>query len=643
MATRRRSIAGAARSAGLFEASQRAPISNADFGPRARSRRIRMTASPCLFTEALTHPARRLRAQASHARCVRTQVHFIFPTALCLALAATCFAQSRQFERSFPVSNKTKIAIQNARKISISPWNKSEVAITADSAREEDFRIKLNGDKLEIWCHPLLDKAVLINLRVPWKSTLRLEAYDYEIEIEKPVSAISLEASKDFLHFIVPETATFDAKGIAGLLRLTHSARGTSVISTSMGNQRFGIGSPLVKVSAHGQRLSVSNVTPGSGPAASVAAQTIAKSTGSMGRAIRESAPVLGKAHASESARPVAMEAVSPAKESDTETLKLETYLVNLNVSVTDRDGKAISGLSQADFNVFEDDDPQRISFFSPEQSPFNLVLLIDLSGSVKQKAGLIKEAALHFVDLIGPNDSVAVITFTTDVNVVSHLTKDRERLRQSIRDLQTPVGGTAFYDSLGYVLTEELSKVRGQRNAVIAITDGQDNAMLPRPRPPAIQKQMIDAGLSWPTPKLGSWLTFDQLLEGVLEADTLVYPIHLQHDNPLNSTAPTIPATIGGRPTDQVAAEITEKGKKQLQELAEASGGRLFSAARIEDLKSVYEQVVAELRTVYSIGYNTKNLRFDGKFRRTRVTLNRPGTAVRSRRGYYATPRQSN
>src|SRR5262249_41644074 len=161
-----------------------------------------------------------------------------------------------------------------------------------------------------------------------------------------------------------------------------------------------------------------------------------------MAQALRRSTPELIRPQLNQTSP-------SPMTTADEGALKLETHLINLNVSATDRVGRAISGLKREDFSVYEDGVPQQLSFFAPEQSPFNLVLLIDTSGSMKDEIDLIKNTALHFLDVIFPQDSVAVITFSTDVVVVSQLTKDRDDLRDSIDLMTTPVGGTAFYDAL--------------------------------------------------------------------------------------------------------------------------------------------------------------------------------------------------
>ena len=128
----------------------------------------------------------------------------------------------------------------------------------------------------------------------------------------------------------------------------------------------------------------------------------------------------------------------------------------------------------------------------------------------MKDEIELIKETALHFLDVISAQDNVAVVTFTTDVTVVSPLTKDRDDLRESIEYMLAPAGGTAFYDALGYALVETLRKVKGQRNAVIAITDGEDNTL---------QAKIMEKLRPMRGPVAGSFLTFEELLDGAREA----------------------------------------------------------------------------------------------------------------------------
>jgi VWFA-related protein len=248
----------------------------------------------------------------------------------------------------------------------------------------------------------------------------------------------------------------------------------------------------------------------------------------------------------------------------------------------------------------------------------------------MRDEIELIKQTASHFLDVIGAQDSIAVVAFSTDVIVVSQLTQDREDLRESIDYMLPPAGGTAFYDAIGYSLVETLRKVRGQRNAVIAMTDGEDNALQAQALGTSIQRGMVL--------NPGSFLTFEDLLDGAREADALIYPIHLNPTRLVNQIVqnPNAKSQAAER-ARQLETTMTEIAKKQLYSLAEASGARFYHADHIQDLKGVFEQVAAELRTVYSMAYTPTNRTFDGRFRRIRVQANQPGVAVRTRPGYYA------
>src|SRR6185369_13556568 len=109
--------------------------------------------------------------------------------------------------------------------------------------------------------------------------------------------------------------------------------------------------------------------------------------------------------------------------------IKLEAQFVNLIISAIDRDNKAIPGLSKDDFRIYEDGVLQSVSLFSTERTPFNLILLLDLSGSVEDRSQFMKEVSLHFLDVVSPNDNVGLVSFSTDVTVISHLTNDRQKL----------------------------------------------------------------------------------------------------------------------------------------------------------------------------------------------------------------------
>jgi VWFA-related protein len=202
---------------------------------------------------------------------------------------------------------------------------------------------------------------------------------------------------------------------------------------------------------------------------------------------------------------------------------------------------------------------------------------------------------------------------------------------------MMAPAGGTAFYDALGFTLAETLRTVKGQRNAIIAISDGEDNALQSH-----LALQSGRASIA-----AGSFLTFDELEDGVKEGDALIYPIHFNPSPPpppntvVISGSPNLPA-----PRVQIQTNVdtrklststlTETAIKQLQLLADASGGAFYHADRIEDLKGVFEKIAAELRAVYSMAYTPTNSTFDGRFRRIKVRAKDPNIVIRARPGYF-------
>jgi Ca-activated chloride channel family protein len=542
------------------------------------------------------------------------------------------FTQAPQTEQRFPTQDNPRVVISNASTISITSWDKNEVSIRGSvlgaQVQAGEITIKPDKNKLEISCHPSKpDRDIALNLQVPVKAVLEMNTGGNTIQVKEPQGQITIRASRGLLQLLLPEYSSLDMQ--AAPHASVRRRIGQGVATIGVGRSRMGIGPPYVKVTAATTQVVAVLGSPEALTQPTItrpmtrAAQSIARRGGSMSQALRKSTPQLIRpASRIDNAVPAA------PKNGEEGALKLETYLVNLNVGATDRAGRAVGDLKQDDFSVYEDGVLQRLSFFSPQKSQFNVVLLIDLSGSMREQIDLIIETAHHFLDVAGAQDSVAVVTFTTDVTVVSHLTKDRDDLRENISDMLAPAGGTAFYDALGYALVEELRKVKGQRNAVITITDGEDNAL---------QAQLLQAllpDMRFSSVASGSFLTFEQLLDGVMEADALIYPIHFDPAEPqlLNPGPPPRKPT----PMSQIQPQMTAIARKQLQSLADASGGRFFHADRIEDLKGVFEQVAAELRTVYSMAYTPKDLNFDGRFRRIRVQVNRPDVAIRTRPGYF-------
>jgi VWFA-related protein len=316
--------------------------------------------------------------------------------------------------------------------------------------------------------------------------------------------------------------------------------------------------------------------------------------------------PTLRRDNAGNPSIPRAGERVSSAGNRDGETIVLGTSVVNLNVSVTDRKGRSLPDIRKEDFQLFENNDPQNVEFFAPTTAPFNLVLLLDLSGSISDKMDVVKSAALHFIDQIGPEDKVAILTFTRQVRVISTFTTDRNLLRQRIDSIDRAGGGTAFYEAMWFALVNTLDGLQGQRNAIVVMTDGVDNSM------------------EWFrfTP---SRVSFEQMGRRLEESDVIAFPIYIDTEEE------EVWDRLTGTPRSY------EMARSQLEKIAELTGGQMYKAKRSKDLSKVYGEIAAALRTIYSVGYYPTNQERDGTFRRVRVRVSRPDAVIRTRKGYYA------
>jgi VWFA-related protein len=169
-------------------------------------------------------------------------------------------------------------------------------------------------------------------------------------------------------------------------------------------------------------------------------------------------------------------------------------------VNVTDINNRAIADLKKEDFEITESGAPREVLHVQPTTAPFNLVLLLDVSGSVDNYVNFIRKAARNFVNTVEPKDKIAIIIFNEDIQVVSNFSTDKIKLSQSL-DTFDAGGATAFYDALAYTLTETLRPLRGERTAIVALTDGDDNR---------------------------SFLPFDSLLGSLQESGALVYPLYV-------------------------------------------------------------------------------------------------------------------
>lgn len=282
----------------------------------------------------------------------------------------------------------------------------------------------------------------------------------------------------------------------------------------------------------------------------------------------------------------------------ETETLSIETKLVNLNVRVLTQDFKPpppdLKFLKQH-FSISEDGVEQEIVFFSASDQPFDLVLLLDFSGSTIEKRGLIKKAAQRFVEYARPTDRIAVVAFATEIKIISELTMDKSAISQKIKDIELN-GMSPIWDSFKFTYENIIKKESaGRRSAIVFMTDGEDSS----------EKS-----------------TFADAMEIVRRGETTVFPVYLDTGTPFN----------------EWVARNMKKAQQSLSMLAEESGGQYYKADSAKDLNGIYEQVINDIGKIYSLGYEPKNEARDGGWRNLTVKIKAPLNLItRVRRGYYA------
>jgi len=289
------------------------------------------------------------------------------------------------------------------------------------------------------------------------------------------------------------------------------------------------------------------------------------------------------------------------------ETIRIDSDLVDLKVSVLGASAATTAPLlEQKDFAVFENGKQQDIAFFAAADAPFDLVLLLDLSGSNSKKLKMIRNSAKRFIDSARPVDRIALVTFTDRPALYSSFTLDRKKLKKSVDEMDEAIGGTNFWDSLNYVLQEMVGGLGTRRSAIVVMTDGIDNALPDVPGP-------------------GSDITFEALLENIRGSETIIFPIYLdtEDENVKHFHVPRAAYVLA---------------RDQLGLIAAACGTTLYKANKLGDLDQLYGQVIRDLSTVYSIGYRPSNRSLDGKWRQVEVQLpQHPDLLARTKRGYFA------
>ncbi len=309
-----------------------------------------------------------------------------------------------------------------------------------------------------------------------------------------------------------------------------------------------------------------------------------------------------------------------PADPDEADVIKVETNLVTIPVSVSDRDGFYVPNLAEQNFKIFEDGVEQKIEYFGTSDKPFTVVLLIDVSPSTSYKIEEIQAAAAAFVQQLLPHDKVMVIEFDSSVHVLTEPTGDRDQINKAIR--KTGFGdGTALYEAVEFSLRKRLGKIEG-RKAIVLFTDGVDTT--------------------------SSGASYMSTLEDAEESEAVIFPIYyntfLQNigiggGNGPMTTSPTLglPGTIGIGGTKRMS-EAYALGRTYLGQLAQVTGGKVFRAESTpRGLTAAFESIAEELRRQYVLGYYPQNSASPGERKGIRVRVNRPKLIIRSRDSYIA------
>ena len=283
------------------------------------------------------------------------------------------------------------------------------------------------------------------------------------------------------------------------------------------------------------------------------------------------------------------------AQDSSVPTFSIDTREVDLYVSVTDKSGNQVGGIPQSAFKVTENGLDQPIKDFAHIDVPVSMGIVIDNSGSMREKRASVNAASLALVKASNPQDEVFIIGFNDSPYLDQDFTSDIKMLEKAL-DKTESRGGTLMRDSIHLALDHMKKYAKRDKKVLLIITDGNDN-------------------ISDETP--------EQLVREAKQSGVLIYSIGLLNDED---------------PKDKREAQ------RALKSLAEASGGLDYYPKTLADVERVTPQIADEIRKQYLIAYKPTNSALDGTYRKVEVKLTGFGKpTVRYRPGYYATPDAQN
>ncbi|HEY6121071.1 MAG TPA: VWA domain-containing protein [Pyrinomonadaceae bacterium] len=341
------------------------------------------------------------------------------------------------------------------------------------------------------------------------------------------------------------------------------------------------------------------------------------------------------------------------------DVVRVDTQLVSVPAIVTAQDGRLLSGLKKDNFTVYEDGQPQTLANFGTTETPFEIALLLDTSGSTREDVALIRQAANAFIDALRPGDRVAIEAFNTavegqnkmaTVEVLSPLTSERKDLRQAIDNLGAS-NGTPFYDALERVSSEIFreaprAEMRGRR-AVVALTDGVDSSS--NSDFAQAKSKLMSAGVATYFIEVNTEDFVEDRLMKDCQDDGRLSLSQKQLERYRRIFVPTASredyanfCQMGSFERMSISRDLYNLARREMNDLAKATGGKNFLAATLQDARAAFANVATDIGTQYSLSYYPSNKARDGKFRVIKVEVKgiRDKPVVRAREGYYA-PKQ--